>query len=423
MKKGLLLTLVSLFLLSSGIVLSQEHGKELGSEEGVPLKTHAKSGKLIFESDNGDFQWWIDSRIQIDGAMFFENKNPLSNGAQIRRATFAVKSVLWKDWQAEIDLDFAEGVETDRGVDARDIWIKYNFPTTNLAIQVGNFKEPFGLERLNSSRLLTFLERSAPTNAMTLGRRLGASVRYWTDYAQITAGIFGHKFGTRIDKGKLDEGFSTNLRLTAAPINKHGLNLHVGGAYSYKIPDAVSDMAPNAIEIKTRSESYVFDPKFVHTGDIMDVNYYNRFGGEFGVVYGPLYFQAEYLKTQVVRWYTDKNPKLNFDGGYAMATYMLTGETRAYYVDEGEFGPIEKPRHDWGALELKARYSIVDLNDVNLPNPNYGGKASILSAGFNYYPNQNIKIQLEYNMVDHDEHNMLQARVNSKETTITQCCR
>jgi phosphate-selective porin OprO and OprP len=399
MKKSILLLL---FVFTCTFAYAQDEGQELG-KDGVPLGVEARSGKLVFQSKDGDFMWWLDSRLQIDGAMFFEDKNTLSNGSNIRRATLAWKVILWKNWQAEIDFDFAEGTEADRGVDARDMWIQYNFPTINLQLQVGNYKDVFGLERLNSSRLLTFLERSLPTNAFTLGRRLGASAHYYTDLWQVKAGIWGHEFGTRIDKGRRDEGYATSIRASIAPINKKGMNIHIGGAYSYKIPDQTSDVAANSIEIKSRDETSVFDPKLYHTGEITNVNYYNRFGGEFTAVFGPLYVQSEYMKTQVVRWYNA--PKLNFDGAYVMATYMLTGETRSYFVDEGEVGPIEKPRSDtWGAWELKARYSMLNLNDDNLPTPAYGGKGSVMSFGFNWYPNQNIKIQLEYNMTDHDEH-------------------
>ncbi|MFH0992675.1 MAG: DUF47 family protein [bacterium] len=40
-----------------------------------------------------------------------------------RRLTFAFKSVLWKDWQAEMDIDFAEAV-----LDLRDMWIQWLQP-------------------------------------------------------------------------------------------------------------------------------------------------------------------------------------------------------------------------------------------------------------------------------------------------------
>ena len=385
---------IMLTLAGTGVVAAQD-AKVPGGVESVPLGAEARNGKLLFESKDGNFQWWFDSRIQLDGAVYFENKNPLSNGTYFRRLTFAFKSVLWKDWQAEMDVDFAEAV-----LDLRDMWVQYTIPDVNLSFRAGNFKEPFGMERLNSSRLLTFLERSSVANAIPLGRRMGIAARYWTDYGQATIGAFGHEGGTRIDKGTLDEGYSTNLRVSVAPVNEHGKNLHFGAAASYKTPDAVPDMAPNAIEIKARTETYVFDPKLLHTGDLDAVNYYNRFGGEFMGIYGSFYFQAEYMATQVKRWYG--KPTVNVNGAYATATWTLTGETRYYYADEGEVGPIESPKNSWGALELAFRYSTLNLNDFGAGIK--GGKSKQMMFGLNYYPNVNIKLQFNYSLVDLDDY-------------------
>jgi phosphate-selective porin OprO and OprP len=382
-----------LLMLVPYIALAQSEGS---TDEGtrVPLGVEQRAGKLVFESQDGSFKWWIDSRIQIDGAMYFENKNPLSNGTIMRRATFALKTVLWKNWQAEIDMDFGDAV-----LDARDIWIKYNFPKVNLSLQVGNFKEPFGLERLGSSRLLTFMERSAVSNAFAFGRRMGFSGRYWTDNGQLTLAVMGHELGTRVDKGTLDEGFSTNARLTIAPINEKGKTIHVGLAAAYKTPDVTPDLAPNTIELKARTETYVFDPKPLHTGDITDVNYYNRFGGELAGAFGPCYLQGEVMTTQVHRWYGKATGK--FIGGYVTAAYMLTGESRAYFVDEGEFGPIDAPTACLGALEIAARASYLSLNDNSAGIK--GGKSNQLMLGLNWYPNVNIKITMNYSYVTLDE--------------------
>jgi phosphate-selective porin OprO/OprP len=376
-----------MILLGSTARAQSEGGTDEGSR--VPLGVEARSGKLVFESQDGSMKWWIDSRLQIDFAKYFQNKNEMSDGTMIRRATFALKTVLWNDWQAEVDFDFAENA-----LDARDMWIKYNFPNMGLAIQVGNFKEPFGLERLNSSRLLTFLERASVSNAFALGRRMGLSARYWNDYAQATVGVFGHEIGTRIDKGQRDEGYSFNGRITAAPVNEHGLNLHIGAAAAYKVPDAIPDLAENTIEINARTESYVFDPKFLH---------YTRLGGELAGVYGPFYFQSEFMTTRVNRWYGGtkyQKPTVAMEGGYATFTWMATGETRVYYVDEGEMGSIEAPKNSWGAVELAIRYSYLNLNDfaagIN------GGKSNQLMCGINYYPNVNIKIQFNYSNVNLD---------------------
>jgi len=422
-KKNLLLVLaICMFSILGFNELIAQDAKVPGGDDKIPLGVEAKNGKLFFESENGDFQWWFDSRIQVDGAIYNENLNEMSNGIILRRATFALKAVLFRDWQAELDVDFGEAVSTKSQTDFRDMWIKYTFPKVNLSLQVGNFKEPFGMERLNSSRLLTFLERSAGSNAFPLGRRIGGSARYWTNFGQVTAAIMGHELGTRVDKGQKDEGYSTNLRTSIAPINNYGNNLHIGLAGSYKIPDVTSELRLNTIEISARTETYVSNPKLLHTGDISDVNYYNRYGAELMYINGPFYFQSEFMGTSIYRWYS--NPTVNLQGGYAMAAWMITGETRYYYVDEGEVGPIEKPINSWGALELAARYSITNLNDMDTDI--HGGQSNQLMLGINYYPNSNIKLMFNYsyvnldqyatrkgNLYGNDDHSFIQMRVQA----------
>jgi phosphate-selective porin OprO/OprP len=389
---------IALMLLVTSTVMAQD-SKVPGGDQKVPLGADVKNGKLVFETADGDFRWWFDSRIQMDGAMYFENKNAMSNGFHFRRLTFAMKAVLHRDWEAEVDIDFAEQVDTKPQTELRDMWIKYNVPNVNLSFMVGHFKEPFGMERLNSSRLLTFLERSSISSALPMGRRIGISARYWSDWYQVSGAIMGHEPATRIDKGQRDETMSTNLRVSVAPINKFGHNFHFGLAGSYKIPDVTSELRANTIEISARTESYVFNPKFLHTGDIPEVNYYTRYGTELMYINGPFYIQSEVMGTTIKRF---KNlPTANLRGGYIMTAFMLTGENRYYYVDEGEVGPIEKPLRKWGALEVAARYTVTNLNDLKAGVK--GGHANQYMFGVNYYPNTSIKFQLNYSFVNLDQ--------------------
>jgi phosphate-selective porin OprO/OprP len=396
----LVLLLIAFLLLATGEALRASDSKVPGGDEKIALKSHAYNGKLVFESEDGDFRWWFDSRVQFDGAYFFENKNEMSNSFVLRRVTFALKGHIFRDWEAEVDVDFGEATYPEANLDARDMFVKYRVPNTGLSFTAGNFKEPFGMERLNSSRLLTFLERSAPTNAFALGRRIGISGCYYNKYGQITVAAMGHELGTRLDKGQRDDGMSSNVRLTLAPINQLGKNLHLGFAYSSKNPETISDLAENTIEIKARTENYVFDPKQLHTGDITDVNYYDRYGLELMAIKGPFYFQSEGFSTNIHRWY-DK-PDVDLRGAYATVAWMLTGETRYYYIDEGEVGPTLKPNSKNGAVEVAARYSYTDLNDLGAGV--HGGSSKQWMFGVNYYPNTNIKLQFNYSIVDLDEY-------------------
>ena len=124
-----------MLLVIFAFAVNAQDSKVPGGDYKAPLKSEVRNGKMIFASDDGKFSWWFDARIQFDAAMYFENKNPLSNGSLFRLNTFAVKATLWEDWQAEWDIDVSENV-----LDLRDMFIKYSFPGTNLSLRAGNFK-------------------------------------------------------------------------------------------------------------------------------------------------------------------------------------------------------------------------------------------------------------------------------------------
>ena len=79
-----------------------------------PLQAEAQDGILVLRSkgDSG-YKIWLDNRVQTDGAIFFgepEWAEGISNGLSIRRARFAVKTQIDKNWYGEVDMDMANGV-------------------------------------------------------------------------------------------------------------------------------------------------------------------------------------------------------------------------------------------------------------------------------------------------------------------------
>jgi len=133
-------------------------------------------------------------------------------------------------------------------------------------------------------------------------------------------------------------------------------------------------------------------------------------GGEFAGGYGPLFGQAEYFHYNVSR---QGLSSASFNGGYVEASYTLTGEHRKYNPAIGAYTAIS-PAHPfdiahftegaWGALEIGARYSIVDL-DSNYSSGQVtgastsavaGGKQQVFTIGANWYVNNNIRFMLDY---------------------------
>lgn len=356
-------------------------------------------GILIFESSDGMFKYWFDARVQWDFAAYFEGDNNMTNGAEMRRGTFALKSTLYRDWEAEVDIGFGRG---ELGL--RDFWVKYNFPGHNGTMQAGYFKEAFGLERLTSSRMLTFIERAGDA-VFEPGRLKGISYNYWGRNWATTVGLYGQD----VEDNRFDddsEAWGVNGRFTMAPVMEDGLIAHIGASGSYRVPDADNN---DRVRFRARPESRVDGQRVINTGHIGNVDDYIRFGVEGGLVYGPWQFQGEYKGVMINR-YDDKDEEgasikvddASLFGYYAFLSYFITGESRGYDVADGEFSAFHAPKNKWGALQLALRYSHTELTDEDAGV--FGGAIDQITFGVNWYFNRNVKLQLNYSMVDLDKY-------------------
>jgi len=54
-----------------------------------------------------------------------------------------------------------------------------------------------------------------------------------------------------------------------------------------------------------------------------------------------------------------------------------------------------------GAWQVAARYSWIDLNDGNV----FGGQINSMTLGVNWFPNPNVKVMLNYLLIDVDRLN------------------
>ena len=105
MKKTAILTLGA-FLLISGSATAQENEEVRYNQYGVAvdrkeLHAEARNNILVLESDDQSYKLWMDNRVMVDGATFWgvgSDYDRIGNGISIRRARFAVKAQLGKDW-------------------------------------------------------------------------------------------------------------------------------------------------------------------------------------------------------------------------------------------------------------------------------------------------------------------------------------
>lgn len=364
------------------------------------LAAESRDGILTFESEDGKFKTWTDIRVQLDGNVFSRDTyNEIGNGVNIRRARFAVKSILWTNWYGELDLDFSGS-----GVELKDAYLLYDWGKVN--VKGGHYKEPFSMETTTTSRYLTFMERSL-VSGLTPSRHIGVSGAYVGSRWMATGGVFFNTVGDieevtyTQDNNKadgIDEGYSFTGKLVVNPILKKDMMLHIGVAGSYRTPKTHLEV-PNSYRYSSRSYSAINRKKYLDTDDILDVEY-NVLGNiELAGMYKNFMFQGQYITNSVHRLNDLKTVKLG--GFYVQAGVMLFGSNYAYNQAEGEF---TRPtlKNKWGDIEFAVRYDYMDANDEDAGI--FGGAAEGYTAGLTWRVNPNVKFMLNYSYLNHDRY-------------------
>jgi phosphate-selective porin OprO/OprP len=373
-------------------------GKEAAPE---PAKVETK-GKLEWGTPDGDFTWRLGGRIHLDGTFYDNDDNTEErSGVDARRARIELQGTLYRNWMWKLDYDFGQTSEVKDGF--RDAYVRYLFrdyiPGFPTFITVGQFKEYFGLDHQNSSNHIAFVERALVSRAFhdfneaSDGRRLGVGVQTaGNDLWTAAFGVFGKNIsGESFDR--FNDPIAIEGRATLSPIHTKDTAVHVGFAGNWIDLDN-----PNAARFSQRPEARIGAQRFVDTGVIAGAEDVNRWGVELGGIYGPFWLQSEYLIADVNRKTDDT---LSFDGWHADVGWVLTGESRGYDWHQGVFlNP--KPHANfslggdgWGALELAARYSVLDLNSRGIR----GGRETNFTAGIHWYVNPVFAFKVDWTKV------------------------
>ena len=118
---------------------------------------------------------------------------------------------------------------------------------------------------------------------------------------------------------------------------------------------------------------------------------------------GPLLVEAEYMGALLAA--AQRAADIYLDGGYVEVLYLLTGENHNYnlpgkfFQGVTPFEPFFRVRdadHDiitgWGAWEIGARLSFIDLNNDGVG----GGRAVNYTFGLHWYLTNNCSVMYNF---------------------------
>lgn len=351
-----------------------------------------------FETADGAYSFKVGGFAQVDAGVFKDDRKDHPDGTNIRRARLNVSGTIAKDFKYKIENDFAGNASA-----LTDVYLEYaGFKPTS--ITVGHFKEPFGLETLTSDLFIDFIER-ASTNVFSPDRRIGAMVSSYGNIDPLgawTVALGGFGSGTSSTSSTDDESRDITGRITIAPIADKTQLIHLGVAGSHRIPDSFTD----SFSFSSRAENQLSSASSdlaVNTGAISNVESVNLLGLEAAGIYGPFSVQGEYVRAAVNR---NSGVEPTFGGYYVEASYFLTGESRNYNATTARFErvkpkwPLSLSQGGWGAWQILARYSNLDLNDKTI----LGGELKDTTFGIKWLPNSYTMITANYIMSNSDSH-------------------
>lgn len=386
--------------------------------------TTIANGKPSIASSNGKFAATLHGVMQLDTARYDQDRLPpavtardLSSGANFRRARIGVDGKVFGNFDYNILFDFGGSGAEDSGR-VQEMWVQYS-GLKPLRFRIGSFAPPLGLEDAASTNGSLFPERPA---AADIARGLaGGDTR-------IGGGVIGngdHWFASAIATGPLVQSLNSGATAFNAPIfdEQQGYALRVAGTPLYGLDWLVhvganasivaqpTDLGATAatryaLQVRERPELRVDGTRLVDTGQI-DAKGAQAYGLEFAAQKQNLFFQAEYFDISIDR----RNPALgvtdpSFNGWYAQGSWVLTGERRKYNTGTAAFDapgvdkPFDPANGQWGAWELAARYSTIDLNHAEnslvAANRVRGGQQDIWTLGVNWFPNPAVKFMLDY---------------------------
>ncbi len=354
---------------------------------------------LRFETADGSIKLRLGGSTAIDYLWASQDRNStwwrsdIQDGVEFRRARLYMEGSLYDSVDFKWQYDFAN----DGLAKWKDFYLDFKeIPYAKL--RVGQYLQPFSLDRLISSNDSTFLEVALPTDAFTPDRQTGVMLfnSMFEDRLNWGVSLYKHdssNFGDQFDE---DTGWDVAARVAGLPWyeNKGEQLLHLGVSYSLQNPDGRD-------RFQTRPEYHGTAFRFVDTRNplIATVNRdfwadsINMYNAEAALVYGPFSVQGEYTYTEADTMDADT---VDMSGYYVMASWFITGEHRAY--KEGVF-KNPKPNKNFslkdgglGAWELALRYSYVDLEDTGV----WGGEQTDYTAGINWYLNPNTRIMFNY---------------------------
>ena len=365
-----------------------------------------------YRSNDTNFVLRIRGLLQADSRFYVDDGGNNRNDTFIlRRARPIIEATLWEKLDFTLVPEFGGGSNNAEGnpsssASILDAFVNLRY-SPELQLRVGKYKSPVGLEQLQSDSQAYFMERGLPSS-LTPNRDVGVML-----HGEVFGGVVNYALG--VFNGVADNRNSPNLdiddekdvaaRLFFHPFQKTDIELlqgfGIGAAGTYGNHDGVQGINnysteggqtffsynPSNAAVRADGTAWRFTPQAYY--------YYRSLGflGEYVVS------SQEVRATPTAAGGSAGTADLQHRAWQIVGGYVLTGED-ASFRGVNPKKPFSLTDNQWGAWEVIARISHLDIDDQAFPTfsdpSRSASEANAFAVGLNWYANRNIRTSLNY---------------------------
>ncbi len=371
----------------------------------TPTVTAGKDGFVITSVDKA-YRLKIGGYFQIDTRIYGDRPAGTFNTFLLRRIRPSIEGTVNEKYTFRFMPDFGGGSTV-----LYDAYAEFT-PVKGIGIRTGKFKQPVGLERLDSANALLFIERGLPTQLVAtrdLGVQVGGDLR--DGRVTYAAGVFNGIQDGALGDADVDNGKDLVGRLFLQPFKftgpapLQGLGLGIAGS------SGRHDGTPTAPQLTTfRSAGqqtffrYLADsaPATNKNKTTFAFGSHRRLNYESWYSYGRFGYQGEYAKVQ-------EDVKKDSTAVTRLAHTAWVGNFTVLLTPDAARPDGVRPAHNfdpknghWGALELALRFENLKVDPAAFPKFADAAKSAKSAKGtgygVNWYFSSTYKAQVNYSV-------------------------
>lgn len=332
-----------------------------------------------------DLHFTVGARLMADMAYYNVEESEMKSGMAVTDARIRT-SMKYRDWYFYADFDFTKGKFSQK-----NIFVQYSVDKgeNHHTFKGGYYNDPATMANNTSRGSLHFISRAAAANALSPGRELGFSYKFYNRHFFANQGAFAENLYN--DQANGPQGFTLGGRWLYIPIDDSRHSVHVGASARFANTKTGERHEDGEIEtthaLSSTVETYV-DGNKQFLSCTMPWTNNSVYAGVEALYRDPKFFvRGEYMLKHINRKSSKGLPHNTFHGGYVEAGWLIFGNPYRYNRSESVISGLGGK-----GLEISARYSYLNLNDKDV----HGGRLHSATVGGCFAFNKFFQAILEY---------------------------